>query len=116
MELQNTGNNTRSLLERLGGNEGIAVKIITKFLSDSTQDELNQCISVRDYKGAYKAAHTLKGVAGNLGFDRIYDLCVDMRFAIEHQNYEETNQLFQKLITEYDDVIRIISKYEKSEC
>lgn len=43
-------------------------KFVLKFLDDPTYDELNQAIAKKDVTLAFRAAHTLKGIAYNLGF------------------------------------------------
>ena len=46
-------------------------RFITKFLDDSSFSELCQAMQEGQRDKAFQAAHTLKGVCANLGFDRL---------------------------------------------
>lgn len=46
-------------------------RFITKFLDDSSFHELCQAIQEGQRDRAFRAAHTLRGVCANLGFDRL---------------------------------------------
>ena len=46
-------------------------KFITKFLDDGSFAELCRSMEQGDRQTAFRAAHSLKGVCANLGFDRL---------------------------------------------
>ena len=46
-------------------------KFITKFLDDGSFSELCRAMESGQRQEAFRAAHTLKGVSANLGFDRL---------------------------------------------
>ena len=46
-------------------------KFVRKFLDDQTYAELTAAMAARDHDVAFRAAHTLKGVAANLSFTRL---------------------------------------------
>lgn len=46
-------------------------RFITKFLDDSSFSELCRAMQDKQRDKAFRAAHTLKGVCANLGFDRL---------------------------------------------
>ena len=49
----------------------LVVRFITKFLNDSSFSELCRAMQEGQREEAFRAAHTLKGVCANLGFDRM---------------------------------------------
>lgn len=49
----------------------LVVRFITKFLNDSSFSELCRAMQEGQREEAFRAAHTLKGVCANLGFDRL---------------------------------------------
>ena len=49
----------------------LITKFIAKFLNDGSFSELCQAMQEGRREGAFRAAHTLKGVSANLGFDRL---------------------------------------------
>ena len=46
-------------------------RFITKFLEDGSFSDLCQAVREARREEAFRAAHTLKGVSANLGFDRL---------------------------------------------
>lgn len=49
----------------------LVTKFITKFLDDSSFSQLCRTMQAGQCGEAFRAAHTLKGVCANLGFDRL---------------------------------------------
>ena len=49
----------------------LVAKFIAKFLNDSSFSELCQALQEGRRTEAFRAAHTLKGVCANLGFERL---------------------------------------------
>lgn len=47
--------------------ESLIQKLLLMFPRDKSFEELQQALEAQDYDGAFRAAHTLKGVALNLG-------------------------------------------------
>ena len=49
----------------------LVTRFISKFLDDGSYAELRQAMAEGRRADAFRAAHTLKGVCANLGFDRL---------------------------------------------
>ena len=60
-------------LARLMQNEGLLTRLLRAFLQDTNFAQLQQALAARDGKAAFAAAHTLKGVAGNLSLNALYE-------------------------------------------
>ena len=54
-------------LARLMQNEGLFLRLLRAFLQDGNFARLQEALAKGDVSGAFTAAHTLKGVALNLG-------------------------------------------------
>lgn len=65
------GANYDGVLSRLG-NEMLIKKFAVKFLKDPSFQDLTDAIEQGDAEHAFRAAHTLKGICLNLGFDNLY--------------------------------------------
>ena len=72
--LEQGGINVNEALERMMGNEKLLSRLLGKFLEDASCERLAQAIAVQDAQAAAEAAHTLKGVSGNLSISTVYDL------------------------------------------
>ena len=67
--LQAGGIEVDSALERMMGSEALLERFLTKFLADPNYDRLCRAVADRDEA----AAHTLKGVCGNLSMTALFE-------------------------------------------
>lgn len=80
-------------LERFMGNEALLEKFLHKFLEDDNYQRLVQAINHEDYDDALRAAHTLKGVCGNLSMHELYRLTGQQVELFRQQKPEEAKAL-----------------------
>ena len=71
--LKQFGANTDDGLTRCMGNEGFYFKLIGKVVEDKNFAALESAIAEKDLDAAFEAAHSLKGVLGNLALTPIYE-------------------------------------------
>ena len=64
--LEAAGVNVEDVLARFMNNEALMLKFLLRFPQDPNFQLLQEAMARQDLQGAYNAAHTLKGVAGNL--------------------------------------------------
>lgn len=99
------------LLSRLGS-EALIKKFAVKFLNDTSFQDLKEALEAKDGERAFRAAHTLKGICLNLGFDNLYkpseaiteklrgggdtDGCEEMLSAVENE-YNRTAGLIREI-------------------
>lgn len=69
-------------MERFCGNESLFARIAVKYLDDPHVDALEAAMASGDAAAAEREAHSLKGVAGNLSFVRLYDLAARVTDAL----------------------------------
>lgn len=69
--LEEMGMNVDSTVNRFMGKEELYLKFLNKFQADQSVANIQQYITEQNVEEAFKSAHTLKGVAANLGLDPI---------------------------------------------
>lgn len=70
--LLDAGIDVDEALDRFLGNEGLLVKFLLRFSEDKNFARLKQAMDQQDAVEAFEAAHTLKGVTGNLSMEEIF--------------------------------------------
>ncbi len=70
--LENYGADYQSTMARFLGKESFYLKMLGMLPDDKNLFKLERSLSLGDLGGAFEAAHTLKGVAGNLGLAPLY--------------------------------------------
>ena len=58
----------QTVYARLSKNERIIKKFVLKFLEDGSYDLLVRSLEEKNYREAFRAAHTMKGICQNLSF------------------------------------------------
>lgn len=81
--LEAAGIDVDDALSRFLDNEALMTKYLCRFPQDPNMDALRRAIAAGDGSAGFEAAHTLKGVAGNLSlvtlFHQISPLVEDLR-------------------------------------
>lgn len=67
------GGDYADTLQRLC-NENMVKKFVKMYQDDPTCADLHNAALQQDWEAAFRGAHTLKGVAQNLGFERLYQV------------------------------------------
>lgn len=70
--LMDAGVDVDEALERFLGNEALLMKFLQRFPSDRSFPKLREAMAQGDAAAAFEAAHTLKGVAGNLSLTAVH--------------------------------------------
>ncbi len=98
------------ILNRFGGNEPIYIRFLNKFLADTTYSELEKSWNEINYEGIEKNAHTLKGVAGNLGLENLYTISNEVVQRVRNGEHEGLDKIYQQLQNEYKLITETINK------
>lgn len=70
--LKEQGVSVDKALERMKGNKEAYKNFLKEFFEDPDFEALRESIEAQSVKGAFDYAHGLKGMAGNLGLDRVH--------------------------------------------
>lgn len=87
-------------------------KFVGKYLADPTFGNLESAAAVQDWKGAFLAAHTLKGVAQNLGFDKLQRSASELTEALRGDNPLTDMALFQKVREDQKELVEAVGKLD----
>ena len=92
-------------------NEAFIKKFVLKFLDDNSYANLKEAIAAGNVEEAFRAAHTLKGVCLNLGFDNLYEVSFDITEKLRGRDTDGCEKLFAKVTEQYEkttDAIRMM--------
>lgn len=88
-------------------------KFAIKFLDDPSFPDLEKYLAEQNVEEAFRAVHTLKGVAQNLAFVQLYPLSVELTEILRAGKLEGTAPLLAQLKEKYDLTIRCIQEMAK---
>ncbi len=103
--LGRAGINVSDALERFMGNDALLERFLKKFLSDPNYEKLTAAIDAGDQETALTAAHTLKGVCGNLGMSELFDLLTKQVAAFRADRWEDAANLMPDISLAYERVV-----------
>lgn len=69
--------------DRFDGNVDLYKRMALKYENDGHLVALEAAMDVKDYDEAYKQAHALKGVAGNLSFAKLFEIAAVISDALK---------------------------------
>lgn len=94
------GADYEGVTNRLMG-ETLVARFVCKFFEDENFVKLGEALAAQDVKAAFVAAHTLKGVCQNLGFDNLYAPSSELTEVLRAGSLEGTDELYAKVAAEY---------------
>ena len=84
-----------------------------KFQDDKSYENLQNALKEGDYEEAFRAAHTLKGVAQNLSFKNLGQSSSSLTEALRAKKEKPGQELVEKVAEDYEQVIKCIEQYKK---
>ena len=94
--------------------ESLIQRIILKFPQDPSYQELCQALADGNIEVAFRAAHTLKGVCQNLGFNNLYEPSAELTERLRPLQETETDDLMQKVTEEYNRTVKAIEDFQNA--
>ena len=101
-----------TVLRRFAGNSSLLERFVRKFPQDQSFEKLTTAMENNDYTAIETAAHTLKGVTGNLGFQGLFEKSEEMVVAVRKQEYERLQPLYEKVKDDYNELMEHLSKLD----
>ncbi len=110
-ECSSAGINYKTGLVRFMNKRDMYEKYLLAFLKDESYEKLNEAMIAGDIHGAFSAGHSMKGVAGNLSMDTLYDALVPFVDALRGEgNMEQAERLFPAVQMAYGKVTSFLNK------
>lgn len=98
------GGDYNATLSRLPS-EALVKKFILKYPGDPSFAQLKDALAAQDWELAFRASHTLKGVAQNLGMDRLYKAAAALCDAVRGPKPLEDESLWPPVLAAHEEVL-----------
>lgn len=106
------GGDYKGVLQRLGS-EKLVCHIALMFLKDDSYPRLVEAFEKEDAEEAFLAAHTLKSVSINLGFDRLYKYAFDLTEVLRKRTFDGSQELYQDVVRDYGNLVALLSQVKE---
>ncbi len=107
-QLLSAGVNIQEGVARFAGNDALYQKFLFKFLEDPSFDQLQAAVAAENWADALTAAHTLKGVSGNLGLESLFSSSAQVVSLLREQDPAGALAAYAALKDSYEEIIRIL--------
>ena len=109
-QLEAAGIDVASALERMMGSEALLERLLGKFLDDPQYPALRAALEAGDMERAVSAAHTLKGVCGNLSMTELYGLFTRQVDALRAGDLPLARGIMAEIAPAYEQVTTAIRR------
>jgi len=111
------GLNLEAGLQAVGNNRSVYKKILIKFFEHNrnTVPEIQKAVDTGAIKDAARAAHTLKGVSGNIGATEVYQCAAALEDAILNGESDQVAFLINRLTHRLGEVLEALSTIRAQE-
>ena len=105
---QQYGADYETTMARFTGNEQMYLKILSMLPRDKNLHRLDQALQAGDYPAAFDAAHTLKGMAGNLGLTPLYQAVCAIVEPLRAGEKLDYSPLYLSVQKEYEQAVALL--------
>lgn len=109
-QLETVGINVDEALERFMDNEGLMLKFLLRFAQDENFALLRQGLEQRDAAAAYTAAHTLKGVVGNLAMQELFRMTSQVVEDLRREDIDTAAGRMETLEAQYRRTVEVLNR------
>jgi len=105
--------NAEDGIKRVMNNGKLYAKLLTKFKSDTSLNDLVAFAGAEEWEKAQAAAHTIKGIAANLSLTELYSQSLDFETQVKEKTFkpeslENLKKCFGETVTAVE---KVIAKY-----
>ncbi len=106
----NNGIDYDAAMKLFMGKQEIFQKFLAKFSKDTSYSQLKDAVEAGDCDAAFKAAHTLKGVSGNLSLADLMKVAADVTELFRAGDLEGGRAQMAELDRQYERVMEFLGK------
>lgn len=112
--LEALGVDVAATLNRFSNNAPLLEKFVRKYPQDGTFQQIIAAMNERDHRGLENAAHTLKGLAANMGFAKLSKECDVIVKALRggEQDLDILQTMIDNVTAEHQKIIAAIDKMD----
>lgn len=116
-KLEELGADVDNTIHRFMGKETLYLNFLGKFQKDQSFSNIQKHLEDQNAEEIFKAAHTLKGVAANLGLDPIADCASELTELFRSQqqfadvDMEKLEKIKTKLHDTYHALLKVITEH-----
>lgn len=110
--LTNAGVDVDTAMERFMGNEALFMRFLKKFTSDPNYGVLKKTMDEKQFEEAFKAAHTFKGLCGNLSLSNLFEVVGKQVECLRGGMYAEAEELMPQVEEEYEKIVKVLNTLE----
>lgn len=99
-------------LERFSNFEPMYIKYLKRFNTEPTYDALKEAVSAQDFGAIETTAHTLKGIAGNLGLNTLFTDFDNIVKAVRAQENDKALELCHEIESKVEQVRAAIAQLD----
>ena len=110
--LKEAGIDVPNALERFMGNETLLERFLKKFLDDTNYEKLAAAIAAGQQEAALTAAHTLKGISGNLSMTELFALLTEQVAAFRGNDWNRAVEMMPEITKTYETLSAAINALE----
>ena len=104
-QLIDAGVDVDSGMERFMGNKDLLMRFLRKFPGDDNYRNIISGLESGDYETAFRAAHTLKGLCGNLSLTKLQGIVSEQTELLRAEKWEEAKALMPQVTEVYNTTI-----------
>ena len=105
--LRQFGADVDSGLGRCMNNEAFYLKLVEKAAGEAAFGKLSDALAAKDLDTAFEAAHSLKGVAGNLSLTPIYDPVAEITELLRSRTDMDYTELLNRILAKRDELTEL---------
>ncbi len=110
--LEDCGVDINVTMQRFMGKEELLFKFLKKFTADESYKKLISDMEAKSFESAFSQAHTLKGVAANLGLGHLTESASALTEKLRAKDYTDYDGMVEKIKTDYAAAMDMISKLD----